>query len=83
MMTLISVAISVAYFYSLAVSLGLDGKPFYWELATLLDVMLLGHWIEMRSVQSASGLEHLAEMVPSTAHRVGADGSSRRSRWRR
>ncbi len=76
MMTLISVAISVAYFYSLAVSLGLGGKPFYWELATLLDVMLLGHWIEMRSIQSASkALEELAAMVPSVAHRIGGDGS--------
>ena len=76
MMTLISVAITVAYFYSVAVSLGLDGKPFYWELATLLDVMLLGHWMEMRSVQSASrALEDLAAMVPDIAHRVGDDGS--------
>jgi Cu2+-exporting ATPase len=76
MMTLISVAISVAYFYSLAVSLGAQGKPFYWELATLLDVMLLGHWMEMRSVRSASNaLQHLAAMVPSTAHRVTRDGS--------
>ncbi len=76
MMTLISVAISVSYFYSLAVSLGVQGKPFYWELATLLDVMLLGHWMEMRSVRSASNaLEHLAEMVPSVAHRVAGDGS--------
>ena len=54
MMTLISLAISVAYFYSMAVSLGVEGKTFYWELATLLDVMLLGHWIEMRSVVAAS-----------------------------
>lgn len=76
MMTLISLAITVAYVYSLAVSLGLSGKPFYWELATLLDVMLLGHWIEMRSIQSASrALEHLAAMVPDTAHRVTDDGS--------
>jgi Cu2+-exporting ATPase len=75
MMTLISVAISVAYGYSLAVSLGAQGTPFYWELATLLDVMLLGHWMEMRSVRSASNaLEHLAAMVPSTAHRVTGDG---------
>lgn len=75
MMTLISLAISVAYFYSIAVSLGLEGMPFYWELATLLDVMLLGHWIEMRSVQSASrALEHLAEMVPSVAHRLTREG---------
>ena len=75
MMTLISLAISVAYLYSIAVSLGLDGKPFYWELATLLDVMLLGHWIEMKSIQSASSaLEHLAAMVPHNAHLVTASG---------
>ena len=75
MMVLISLAISVAYGYSLAVSLGLDGKPFYWELATLLDVMLLGHWIEMRSVQSASrALEHLASMLPVVAHRLAEGG---------
>jgi Cu2+-exporting ATPase len=75
MMTLISLAITVAYGYSLAVSLGLDGKPFYWELATLLDVMLLGHWMEMRSVQTASAaLEHLAAMVPQVAHRLDANG---------
>ncbi len=53
----------------------MDGKPFYWELATLLDVMLLGHWIEMKSVVSASAaLDHLAEMLPATAHRIGDDG---------
>lgn len=76
MMTLIALAITVAYGYSVAVSLGLSGKPFYWELATLLDVMLLGHWMEMRSVQSASrALQHLADMVPTTAHRVAADGT--------
>lgn len=76
MMTLISIAITVAYVYSMAVSLGLSGKPFYWELATLLDVMLLGHWMEMRSIQSASrALEHLAAMVPDTAHRIGGDGA--------
>jgi Cu2+-exporting ATPase len=75
MMTLISLAISVAYIYSIAVSLGLDGKPFYWELATLLDVMLLGHWMEMKSIQSAStALEHLATMVPQNAHLVTATG---------
>ena len=76
MMTLISMAITVAYGYSLAVSLGATGDDFYWELATLLDVMLLGHWIEMRSIQSASrALEHLADMVPAIAHRLGDDGS--------
>ncbi|MGZ8785680.1 MAG: HAD-IC family P-type ATPase, partial [Acidimicrobiia bacterium] len=76
MMTLISIAITVAYVYSVAVSLGLDGMPFYWELATLLDVMLLGHWIEMRSIKSASrALEHLASMGPDLAHRIGSGGS--------
>ena len=76
MMTLISMAITVAYGYSVAVSLGLEGDDFYWELATLLDVMLLGHWMEMRSIQSASrALEHLADMVPTIAHLVAGDGS--------
>lgn len=71
MMSLIALAISVAYAYSLAVSLGFPGKPFYWELATLIDVMLLGHWIEMRSVQQAQGaLEALTKLMPTSAHRV-------------
>lgn len=71
MMTLIALAITVAFVYSLAVTLGLEGEPFYWELATLVDVMLLGHWIEMASVQGASrALEHLADLVPSIAHRL-------------
>ena len=69
MMTLIALAISVAFAYSLAVSLGLPGQPFYWELATLVDVMLLGHWIEMASVEGASrALEELSELVPNQAH---------------
>src|SRR3989475_7878442 len=71
MMTLVALAISVAFAYSLSVSLGLQGMPFYWELATLVDVMLLGHWMQMLSIQSASrALEHLASLVPPTAHRV-------------
>ncbi len=75
MMTLVALAISVAYAFSLAVSLGLAGRPFYWELATLIDVMLLGHWLEMASVQGASrALDRLAELVPGTAHRLRADG---------
>ena len=75
MMTLISLAISVAYGYSLAITLGFAGEPLYWELATLLDVMLLGHWLEMRSVVAASrALDHLAAMVPALAHHVGAGG---------
>jgi Cu2+-exporting ATPase len=69
MMTLIAVAISVAYFYSAATVLGLEGNPFFWELATLLDIMLLGHWIEMKSILGASrALEKLVELMPSTAH---------------
>ncbi|MGG6295694.1 heavy metal translocating P-type ATPase [Leptolyngbya sp. AN02str] len=71
MMTLIALAITVAFVYSVAVTFGLEGEPFYWELATLVDVMLLGHWIEMASVQGASrALEHLADLVPSVAHRL-------------
>lgn len=74
MMTLISLAITVSFVYSIAVSLGLEGMPFYWELATLIDVMLLGHWIEMASVQGASqALEHLAKLVPTVAHRLVGD----------
>ena len=75
MMTLITIAITVAYTYSVAVSLGFDGDDFYWELATLIDVMLLGHWIEMRSVVSASSaLDELAAMVPDVAHRLDETG---------
>lgn len=75
MMTLIALAISVAYFYSAAVVLGLPGHVFFWELATLIDVMLLGHWIEMRSVAGASGaLEALVRLMPTVAHRLSEDG---------
>ena len=75
MMTLVAVAISVAYFYSGATVLGLAGMPFFWELATLIDIMLLGHWIEMRSVGEASkALESLARLMPSGAHRRLPDG---------
>jgi len=71
MMTLIGFAISVAFLYSSAVVFGLRGKVFFWELATLVDVMLLGHWIEMRSVIGASSaLESLMEMMPARAHRL-------------
>jgi len=76
MMTLIAVAITTAHAYSAAVVFGLPGDVFFWELATLIDVMLLGHWIEMRSVMRASrGLEALAELMPSDAHRLADDGS--------
>lgn len=69
MMTLIAVAISAAYFYSSAVAFGLKGEVFFWELATLIDIMLLGHWIEMRSVLGASrALEELVKIMPSVAH---------------
>jgi Cu2+-exporting ATPase len=69
MMTLIAIAISVAYFYSSAVVFGLHGEVFFWELVTLIDVMLLGHWVEMRSVMGASrALEELVKIMPSVAH---------------
>ena len=77
MMTLIAVAITVAYAYSTAVVFGLEGMPFFWELATLIDVMLLGHWIEMRSVLGASrALEELVKIMPSEAHLI-KDGGTR------
>ena len=77
MMTLIAVAITVAYAYSAAVVLGLHGEVFFWELTTLIDVMLLGHWIEMRSVMGASAaLESLVALMPSTAHRLRRDGGT-------
>lgn len=74
MMTLIALAITVAWAYSTAVVFGVEGSPFYWELATLIVVMLLGHWIEMRSVASASrSLELLVKMMPSEAHLIEGD----------
>ncbi|MCB0428876.1 MAG: copper-translocating P-type ATPase [Flavobacteriales bacterium] len=74
MMTLIAVAITVAYVYSSAVVFGLQGKMFFWELVTLIDIMLVGHWIEMRSVLGASkALELLVSMMPSEAHKVHGD----------
>ena len=76
MMTLIAVAVSVAYFYSSAVVFGLQGKVFFWELATLIDIMLIGHWIEMKSVMGASkALEALAKLMPSDAHLLKDDDS--------
>ena len=75
MMTLIALAVSVAYFYSAAVALGLPGETFFWELATLIAIMLLGHWIEMRSVMGASrALEELVRLMPAEAHRLRPDG---------
>ncbi|MGB4294676.1 MAG: copper-translocating P-type ATPase [Smithellaceae bacterium] len=76
MMTLIAVAITAAYVYSCVVVFGLPGMIFFWELATLIDIMLLGHWIEMRSVMGASrALEELARLMPSEAHKLMDDGS--------
>jgi Cu2+-exporting ATPase len=75
MMTLISMAISVALVYSLAAFFGDFGEGFFWELVTLIDVMLLGHWLEMRSVRQASGaLSELARLMPDTAERLLPDG---------
>jgi Cu2+-exporting ATPase len=74
MMTLIAMAISVAYFYSTATVFGLPGMDFFWELATLIVIMLLGHWIEMKSVLGASkSLELLVSMMPAEAHRMKGD----------
>lgn len=76
MMTLIALAISVAYVYSAAVTFGVEGMSFYWELVTLIVIMLLGHWLEMRSVMGASrALEELVRLLPDTAARIGADGA--------
>lgn len=74
MMTLIGFAITVAYVYSTATVLGLPGMDFFWELATLILVMLLGHWIEMRSIAGASReLELLVQLMPDDAHLVHGD----------
>jgi len=76
MMTLISLAISVAFVYSLAALFLPNEDSFFWELVTLIDIMLLGHWLEMRSVRQASGaLNELAKLMPDTAERIRADGS--------
>ncbi|MCO5191067.1 MAG: heavy metal translocating P-type ATPase, partial [Anaerolineae bacterium] len=76
MMTLISLAISVAYFYSMATLVWEIGEDFFWELVTLIDIMLLGHWLEMRSVRQASGaLDSLAKLMPDSAEIIQPDGS--------
>jgi len=76
MMTLVALAITVAYAYSTLVVFGLPGNVFFWETATLIDIMLLGHWIEMRSVLGASrALEQLVRLLPAEAHRLRGDGS--------
>jgi P-type Cu2+ transporter len=74
MMTLIALAITVAFVYSLAITLGYPGMALWWELSTLVTIMLLGHWIEMRSVaQAQSALQSLAKLLPDTAERVVDD----------
>lgn len=76
MMTLIAIAITTAYGYSSLVVFGLAGETFFWELATLIDIMLLGHMIEMKSVMGASkALEELAALMPSDAHKIMPDGT--------
>lgn len=77
MMTLISLAIGVAFIYSLGTIVVLPGMDFFWELATLIDIMLLGHWIEMRSVRRASSaLDELAKLMPDTAERLTENGNT-------
>lgn len=77
MMTLISLAITVAFVYSLAAEFILAEETFFWELVTLIDIMLLGHWIEMRSVRQASGaLSELAKLMPDTAERIRSNGET-------
>jgi Cu2+-exporting ATPase len=68
MVTLVGVSITVAFFYSIAVTFGLRGKVFCWESATLIDIMLLGHWIEMKSAIGAwRALEKLSQLLPAAA----------------
>jgi len=77
MMTLISMAITVAFVYSLAGVVFPTTSAFFWELVTLIDIMLLGHWIEMRSVRRASSaLDELAKLMPDTAERITGDGDT-------
>src|SRR5450759_4799174 len=74
MMFLIGFAITAAYIYSVAVVFGLEGMDFFWELATLILIMLLGHWIEMKSIAGASKeLELLVQLMPADAHMVMPD----------
>jgi Cu2+-exporting ATPase len=78
MMTLVAVAISAAYLYSVAVTFGLPGVSFFWELVTLIDVTLLGQWLETRSVLGASrALEELVLLLPDTALKLDAQGDAR------
>lgn len=75
MMTLIAMAITAAYVFSAATTFGFPGEAFYWELVTLIAFMLLGHWIEMRSIMGASrALEELVRLLPDSATRIDAHG---------
>jgi Cu2+-exporting ATPase len=77
MMTLISLAITVAFVYSVATIFFPLGADFFWELVTLITIMLLGHWLEMRSVRQASGaLDELAKLLPDTAERLSDSGQT-------
>ncbi|MGE5436821.1 MAG: copper-translocating P-type ATPase [Syntrophothermus sp.] len=76
MMTLIAIAITTAYVYSSLITFGLKGEDFFWELATLIDIMLVGHWIEMKSVMKASrALEELAKLLPSEPHKFSGENT--------
>ncbi len=76
MMLLISLAITVAFVYSVFAAVTGTSKGFFWEMATLIDVMLFGHWMEMRSVRQASGaLNELSKLMPDSAERLDADGN--------
>ncbi|HLV26015.1 MAG TPA: heavy metal translocating P-type ATPase [Gemmatimonadales bacterium] len=80
MMTLIALAITVAFVFSAAVTLGFPGTPLWEELATLVTIMLLGHWMEMRSISQAQGaLGELAKLLPATATRVTGSGAAERT----
>src|SRR5699024_6387426 len=75
MMTLIGMAITIAYVYSAMVVLGWPGEQLFWELATLVVIMLLGHWVEMNSISGASkSLEELVQLMPDAANRLKDDG---------
>ncbi|WP_040984735.1 copper-translocating P-type ATPase [Oceanobacillus jeddahense] len=77
MMTLIGFAITVAYVYSAATVLGLEGHDLFWELATLIVIMLLGHWVEMKSVSKASdSMESLVELMPQEATKIDKEGNT-------
>ncbi|HBH13886.1 MAG TPA: cadmium-translocating P-type ATPase [Clostridiales bacterium] len=78
MMMLIALAITVAYVYSSFTVFVLEGDDFFWELATLVVIMLLGHWIEMKSVMGASrALEELVKLMPETAHLISENGETK------